>query len=284
MTGGLSGQYPNNEQSYLLSPVFDFSSLTHPAITLNLWNETETIFDGAALQSSIDGGTTWQNVGMLGDPNNWFNTTPVIGLDWAQPGLVPNSEGWSGSTGTWVTAANALTGLGGQSSVLLRIAFGSDPSVPMDGIAFDDIGISNMPPPYPGTPGGDVLLGTGVNAAPTSGFGTYIKTATALDAINLRMSSPMGLYDGQPYVLLTQPFTTGTPPAPTIPGLVWLDLTQPFVILVDIDPILTQILNPGGTPYGFIMPPGFAGQSFIFQGACVTPALSVTDGYELQVL
>ena len=93
----------------------------------------------------------------------------------------------------------------------------------------------------------------------------------------------MGLYDFQPYVLLTQPFMTGTPPTPTIPGLVWLDLGSPFVILVNIDPFLTQVLDPGGSTYGFTMPLGFAGQSFLFQAACVTPALSISDGYEIQV-
>lgn len=148
----------------------------------------------------------------------------------------------------------------------------------------DDVTIFNSQVPYPGTQGGDLDLGTGVNAAPTSGLGNWIKTATALDHISLSLVSPMGNYDLQPYVILAQPFTTGTPPAATIPGLVWLDLTQPYAILVNIDPFLTKVLAPGGSLYSFVMPPGFAGQSILFQGACPTPALSVTDGYEIQVM
>ena len=168
----------------------------------------------------------------------------------------------------------------GQHTITAYTILGGDTDPNNDG---SSITAQTWDYPYPGTPMGDLDLGTGVNAAPTSGFGNYTKTATALDTINLSMVSPMGTFDLQPFVLLTQPFTTGTPPTPTIPGLVHLDLAQPFVILINIDPFLTQFLNPGGTPYSFVMPAGFAGSSFLFQGACVTPALSLTDGYELQV-
>ena len=282
VVGGLTGLYNNNEQSFLTGPIFDFTSLSTPAISFNVWWESEFSWDGVVLQSSIDGGLNWVNVGMFGDPGNWYTDTTISGLAWT--GL---QEGWTGrvatGSGGWVTAVHELNGLGGQSSVLLRFAFGSDGSVQGEGLAFDDILIDQAFVPYPGTPGGDVLLGTGVNAAPSSGLNQFIKTATAFDVIGLLTSSPMGTYDGQPYVLLTQPFVTGTPPTPTIPGLVYIDLSSPFVILVDISPFLTQIVNPGGTPYTFTMPPGFAGQSFLFQAACVTPALSVSDGYEIQV-
>ena len=183
-----------------------------------------------------------------------------------------------------MTATHALDGLAGQPNVLLRIAFGTDGSVTYEGVAFDDVTVYDSPPIYPGTVGGDLELATGVNAAPTSGLGFFVKTATALDIISLQMVSPGGTYDNQPFVLLAQPFTTGTPPNPTIPGLVWLDLTQPYAILINIQPFLTQVLSPAGSTYIFIMPFGFAGQSLLFQGACPTPALSLTDGYEIQVM
>ena len=139
------------------------------------------------------------------------------------------------------------------------------------------------PCPYPGTPLGDILLQTGVNC--TASPFPWVKTATALDTISLVTSSPGGTYDYQPFVLLAQPFNTGFPPNPTLPGLgVWLDLNQPYVILINIEPFLTQVLNPGGTPLNFIMPFGFVGQSFLFQAACPTPAISLTDGYEIQVM
>lgn|GEM_PF-420153 len=141
---GLATIYNNNEDSWVIGPCFDFSSLISPQISLSIWWESEFSWDGAVLQSSIDGGATWQNVGAVGDPDNWYNDNTIAGNPGGQ------QEGWSGNaasgSGGWVTAAHDLDGLGGQSSVFLRIAFGSDGSVNgFDGVAFDDILIREAP-------------------------------------------------------------------------------------------------------------------------------------------
>ena len=246
---------------YITSPVIDTTVIPSPTLSFQRWlNSDYSPFMTNVVE--VFDGLTWVTI-WGPEPQN---STPITDSAW----------------NLWTFDVTAYTNAAFQ----FRFGFdiGSTGAYNISSWNIDDVTIFNAVVPYPGTPGGDVLLGTGVNAAPTSGLGQYVKTATGLDAINLLVSSPMGSYDGQPYVLLTQPFTTGTPPTPTIPGLVYLDLAQPFVILVNIDPFLGQILNPGGTPYGFIMPFGFAGQSFIFQAACVTPALSISDGYELQVL
>ena len=66
------GDYSNNEDGYLQSPTFDFSSLTIPMIEFSLWWYCEKEQDGAVLQYTIDSGSTWENVGVFGD-ENWFN-------------------------------------------------------------------------------------------------------------------------------------------------------------------------------------------------------------------
>lgn len=143
----LSGNYNINEDSWVTSPVFDFSSLTAPSIELSIWYDIEFSWDGAVLQSSIDGGTTWVNVGANGDPNNWYTDDSINGNPGGQ------QEGWSGTgaagTNAWVTARHALTGLGGQSNVIFRIAFGSDGSVTDEGFGFDDINIFEVSCPEP---------------------------------------------------------------------------------------------------------------------------------------
>ena len=194
-------------------------------------------------------------------------------------------ETFVGSLAPGATASYAFTApaslVAGPHTIIAYTLLAGDSDPNNDGTS---LSVTTYDYPYPGTPSGDLDLGTGVNGAPTSGFGNFTKTATALDAIEVVTFSPGGAYDYQPFVLLTQPFTTGTPPTPTIPGLVWLDLAQPYVVLINIEPFLTQVVDPGGTPLDFIMPFGFAGQSFIFQGACATPALSITNGYEIQVM
>lgn len=131
----LSGNYNNSELSYIVSNCFDFSTLTNdPTISFSINFDTETSFDGGWLESSIDGGNTWSKVGSIGTGVNWYNITNTTS---AQLGEV-----WAGNSGGWVIAKNVLTGTAGESDVLLRFGFGSDPSVNgFDGIGIDDIAI-----------------------------------------------------------------------------------------------------------------------------------------------
>ncbi|MEJ6792564.1 MAG: immune inhibitor A, partial [Lacinutrix sp.] len=143
----LTGNYNNVDASSVTSPIFDFSALAAPAITFNIWWESEFSWDGTVLQSSIDGGATWNNVGAVGDPGNWYTDNTIGGAPGGQ------QEGWTGRDGTgsngWVLASHSLDGLAGQSNVLLRFAFGSDGSVQDEGVAFDDITVFDVTCPNP---------------------------------------------------------------------------------------------------------------------------------------
>ena len=156
----LAGEYNDDEDSRVTGPCFNFSSLVSPIISMKIWWDIEKDYDGAILQSSIDGGTTWQRVEAFGDPVNWYNNNAID----IEPG--GSAEGWSGDgtdgSGGWVNARHALTGLGGQSSVRLRIVFASDSYTLADGLAFDDISILESPT-------NDVALGS--LTLPTSGCG-----------------------------------------------------------------------------------------------------------------
>ncbi|MEZ4828067.1 MAG: GEVED domain-containing protein [Bacteroidia bacterium] len=138
-----TGVYDNNEDGWVISPCFDFSALTAPKIEMSVWWNSEFSWDGAVLQSTIDNGTTWQNVGAFGDPDNWYNDNTINGAPGGQ------QVGWTGNgttgSGGWVIAKHALDGLGGQSDVRLRVAFGSDGVVQFDGFAFDDVFIYDTP-------------------------------------------------------------------------------------------------------------------------------------------
>ena len=170
VTGGLgTTQYNNNEDSYVLGPCFNFGGLvTDPWISMRIWWNCESGWDGTNLQYSTNFGTSWQNVGSYGDPNNWYNNQFIT----AQPG--GSSEGWSGrisssnGSGGWVLASHELTGLAGAPSIRLRIAFGSDGSVTDDGFAVDNIAIGYPPTvslgPDSSICGGDtVILDAGPN-------------------------------------------------------------------------------------------------------------------------
>lgn len=146
-TGGLTGEYPIDENSEIVSPCFDMSSApANSAVALKVWWETEFSWDGAVLQSTNDDGTTWTNIGAFGDPNNWYTDNTINSLPGGQ------QSGWSGrvnsSNGSngWRQAQHALdSAVIGQPNVRFRIAFGSDASGNDDGFAFDDFAIG-VPP------------------------------------------------------------------------------------------------------------------------------------------
>ena len=142
-----TGFYNNNEDGYVISPCFDFTNLQSPKIEMAVWWESEFSWDGAVLQSTVNNGATWVNVGAFGDPDNWYTDNTINGA----PG--GSQQGWTGRNGAgptggsngWVIAKHGLDSLAGEPDVRLRVAFGSDGSVPDEGFAFDDIFIFDTP-------------------------------------------------------------------------------------------------------------------------------------------
>ena len=161
--GGLTGSFYNySEQSWIQSPCFDFTTLNYPWISFKIFWEDEWKYDGLVLQSSIDGGITWTNVGAFGDPvdclnDNWYDYGNITWLNSLPAGT---RNGWTGRTGptagpcqggngslTWVTAKHCMSSLAGQPSVCFRFLFGSGTTCNgFDGISVDDILIDNAPP------------------------------------------------------------------------------------------------------------------------------------------
>lgn len=136
-----TGNYNTSDNSWVQSPEFDFSGLPDPTFSANVWWQAENSWDGANLQTSIDGGATWQTVGAFGNPGNWYTDNTVSGLT-----FTGSQDGWTGAGGGWVNATHDLTGMGGQSSVYLRVTFGSDASVTQEGFAFDDVSLTLSAP------------------------------------------------------------------------------------------------------------------------------------------
>ncbi len=141
----LTGLYNDNENGGVVGPSIDLSAYTttDPWVFIRVWWNSEFSWDGTVLQSSINGGASWQNVGTFGDPNNWYTDNSIAGNPGGQ------QEGWSGRAASangsngWVLARHQLTGLGGQTSVIFRVAFGSDTTVTDEGNGFDDIFIGS---------------------------------------------------------------------------------------------------------------------------------------------
>ncbi|RZV67860.1 MAG: hypothetical protein EX254_02495, partial [Flavobacteriaceae bacterium] len=162
----LSGNYLDNENGYLLSPVFDFSSLNSPVVQFSLWWNCEYNWDGAVIQYSTDL-FTWNNVGSLGGGTNWFNYNAIFSV----PG--GSSEGWSGRTITgngsngWVTVSHPAPELAGLSNVYFRFVFASDGSIFDEGIGFDDFEIYNAYVDIPDSQFEQALIDQGIDTEGT---------------------------------------------------------------------------------------------------------------------
>lgn len=203
----LDGNYVNNEQSFVRSPCFDFSTLNSPEILLDVYWHSEFSWDGSNLEYSVDGGNTWNLIGANGDPNNWYTDNSIAGLS---NNSFSSGTGWSGGgaftangSNGWVTAKHDLTGLGGQSNVLLRITFGSDASGLDEGVGFDNIVIREKPANDIGVAG---IL------SPNSGCGLAMENlALVLENFGIANQNTYSVsfqVDAGPIV--TQSFTTDT--------------------------------------------------------------------------
>lgn len=158
MVGGLTGSsYNNGENSWLMSPCFDFSGLLYPQISFKIFWETERRFDGASFQYSIDGGANWTFLGTINsnsncEGENWFNATGITYLNNAPGGwsgnIQPNNGSCLGGSGSggWLAAKHSLSMISGQSNVRFRFTFGAGTTCnAYDGFAIDEIKIAEAP-------------------------------------------------------------------------------------------------------------------------------------------
>jgi hypothetical protein len=139
----LAGNYNDNEDSWLMSPCFDFSGIDYPVFECKLFTFTEYNKDGAVMEYSLDNGQTWSRLGNKGDGEayswNWFNSDSIEALS--------GKQGWTGSTSGWVTSRILLDTavFRNVSGVKFRFHFASDSVNRQEGIGVDDIRIYDAP-------------------------------------------------------------------------------------------------------------------------------------------
>lgn len=125
----LDQDYPNNANSWLRSPRFNFSGISQPNFSVWLNIRTEQNYDGMILEYSTDG-STWVKV--LGNPGFYNNESTLGPL---------GANKWSGEINSWAQYSTAIPALANQPQAYLRFRFASDVSVFRAGIGVEDIEI-----------------------------------------------------------------------------------------------------------------------------------------------
>ena len=158
------GLYYPRENSILVSPRYDLSSLSHPMLFFMLIWETEQTWDGVGIQYSTDNGANWFDFPVNSPPScfkqNWFTHNFISWNDFPS-----NNPGWSGNVtnivpgvgsctngggpGNWVIASHCLTGmpgnLGDENNVRFRFTFGSGNVCEDEGAAIDFFTVQESP-------------------------------------------------------------------------------------------------------------------------------------------
>ncbi|MDF4203986.1 thrombospondin type 3 repeat-containing protein [Maribacter sp. SA7] len=144
----LSGNHPNSTKAILLSNCYDMTTIIAPVLKFNMAFDLELNFDIAYAEYSIDGGTNWDILGNINSEPNWYNSDRTNALS-EEADDCQNCPGaqWTGD-GTEMTeyaynfnlnAANGEQDLTGETNVIFRIVFQSDPSVTQEGVIIDDL-------------------------------------------------------------------------------------------------------------------------------------------------
>jgi len=114
--------------------------------TLTFWHRYEfegTAYDGAVLEISTDGGSTWTDLGIHSTANGYNGT---ISTGYGNP--LGGRQAWTGDLTTWTQVEVNLSSFAGQ-NVQIRWRLGCDSSIGDTGWYIDDVLITAPLPPNP---------------------------------------------------------------------------------------------------------------------------------------
>ncbi|MEO8085244.1 MAG: gliding motility-associated C-terminal domain-containing protein [Bacteroidota bacterium] len=216
ITGGLTASfYQYGERSWVESPCFDFSALDFPVVSFQIFWEIENQYDGGNFQYSLNGGTTWINVGTTNEPTdcftqNWFNQISITNLN----SFVTVNRGWSGTilpsagncsggngSGAWKLAKHCLKNLAHEPQVSFRFTFGSGTQCnDYDGLAFDDFRIEEATQTIPSftyncTSSNEVLFADGSTVCPTTWSWNFGDGGTSAQQNPSHLFNTPGVFD-----------------------------------------------------------------------------------------
>ena len=137
-TTNLTGNYPNNVKSYLVSQCYNLSNVVNPQISFTMKYDVEQNWDIVYVEYSTNFGGSWTVLGQMGP--TWYNSdrTPTTGNDCNN---CPGAQ-WTGTNSNLTTYSYPLNTLNTETNIIFRIVFHTDGSVTKLGVNVDDFVIN----------------------------------------------------------------------------------------------------------------------------------------------
>ncbi len=123
-TTSLTGNYADNETSYLVSPCFDLTGLRHPVLSFSHLYDVETDYDYTWVEYTTDG-KTWNKLGDAFSGTNWYDNAA--------------GSNWRYSNTKWHVASIDIPVT--NTTIHFRFVMSSDGGVTQEGVGIDDIRI-----------------------------------------------------------------------------------------------------------------------------------------------
>lgn len=134
-TTNLTGNYPDNIKTYLVSQCYNLSNVINPQISFAMKYDVENNWDIVYVEYSTNFGTSWSILGEMGP--NWYNSDRTPATSGTDCNNCPGAQ-WTGVNTTLTTYTYPLSALNSEVNVIFRIVFHSDQSVNSLGVNIDD--------------------------------------------------------------------------------------------------------------------------------------------------
>ena len=129
----VSGNYNDNETSYLISPCFNLTGLQKPVLSFSHIFDIEQDYDYTWVEYTIDG-KTWQKLGTVNSGTNWYDNTDLIN--------------WRLSKTNWHVASIDIPVT--NTTIRFRFVMSSDGGLTMEGVGIDDVRVHEKVDIHPG--------------------------------------------------------------------------------------------------------------------------------------
>lgn len=138
-TTNLTGNYPDNIKSYLVSQCYNLSNVTNPQISFAMKYDLELNWDIVYVEYSTDFGANWSVLGQTGP--NWYNSDRTQATTGNDCYNCPGAQ-WTGTNVSLTTYSYPLNALNTETNIIFRIVFHSDEAENLRGVNVDDFVIS----------------------------------------------------------------------------------------------------------------------------------------------